>query len=191
MNSKFSRREDRLRLRGVCALKSTFPKAPVGGIFKLAMNSKSVRVPLWGGVGGGSPHGFPLFELLVVIAIIAVLAGLLLPALASARRKALGIVCINNQRQLLIAWRLYADDNNDVLVLNNPDNYFGPDSKHLPSWCLGNMKYGSPDGTNVDYLMGDREGSLGRYVHSVKLFKCPSDRSRTTLADGKAYARLR
>ncbi len=134
---------------------------------------------------------FALIELLVVIAIIAILAGLLLPALARAKHKAQGIVCLNNQRQLLIAWRLYADDNSDVLVLNNPDNSFGPSGEHLPSWFLGNMKYGSPDGTNVALLMSNRVASLGRYVRTEKLFKCPSDRSRTTLADGKSYPRVR
>ena len=155
------------------------------------MKPKRMPTPLLGGVRGGSAHGFTLIELLVVIAIIAILAALLLPALASARRKALGVVCINNQHQLLIAWRLYADDNNDALVLNNPDNYFGPDSKHLPSWCLGNMKYGSADGTNVALLMSNRVASLGLYVHTVQLFKCPSDRSRTILAEGKSYPRVR
>ena len=134
--------------------------------------------------------GFTLLELLVVIAIIAILAALLLPALASARRKAEGVVCINNQRQLLIAWRVYADDNNDVLVPNNPANY-GSGSGGFPSWSLGNHKYGSPDGTNVALLMSNRVASLGPYVGAVKLFKCPSDRSRTTLGDGKSYPRVR
>ena len=150
------------------------------------MNSKRTPVPLLGGVRGG----FTLIELLVVIAIITILAGLLLPALSRAKQKAQGVVCINHQRQLLIAWRVYADDNNDVLVLNNPDNY-GDANGHLPSWCLGDMRYGSPDGTNVALLMSYRVASLGPYVHTEKVFKCPSDRSRTTLADGKSYPRVR
>jgi prepilin-type processing-associated H-X9-DG protein len=136
--------------------------------------------------------------LLVVIALIAILAGLLLPALAGARRRAEGAVCINNQRQLLLAWTFYAQDNHNILVPNNPANYgmgspngYGPHRLWFASWSLGDHRYGNPDGTNVDYLMGEREGSLGRYVQSVRLFKCPSDRSRTTLADGKSYPRLR
>ena len=137
------------------------------------------------------PSGFTVIELLVVIAIIAILAGLLLPALSRAKHKAMGVVCINNQHQLLIAWRVYADDNNDVLVLNNPDNVFGSSGEKLPGWCLGDMRYGRPDGTNVALLMSNRVASLGPYVHTEKVFKCPSDRSRTTLADGKSYPRVR
>ena len=126
-----------------------------------------------------------------MIAIIAILAGLLLPALAQARRHGEGAVCISNQRQMVLAWRMYSDDNNDNLVLNNPHNYGGADGLRFPSWSLGDHKYGNPDGTNVALLMSNRVATLGNHLPNVRIFRCPSDRSKTALADGKSYPRLR
>jgi prepilin-type N-terminal cleavage/methylation domain-containing protein/prepilin-type processing-associated H-X9-DG protein len=129
--------------------------------------------------------GFTLLELLLVIAIIAILAALLLPALTKAKTKTQGVYCLNNTKQILLAWHLYADDNSGRLVYNSDGPQAGREASH-PSWVGGWLSNASstPDNTNIDFLIhpnaakGNYGALLGPYVPSYKAFKCPADLSK-------------
>ena len=125
---------------------------------------------------------FTLIELLVVIAIIAILAAMLLPALSKAKRRAMGISCMSNSKQLVTGFIMWTHDNDDRCLYS----WSGADPNGTPAWCDGWM--GSPPDAINEALI--RNSPTFTYLSSLQVFRCPSDRSAFFL-QGKSNPRIR
>lgn len=119
--------------------------------------------------------GFTLLELLVVIAIVALLFGLLLPTLHTARRKAAGLRCLANNRQMMIAWQSYTHDNQDRLL-------FASESDKDPrtraaTWVTGELDFDPANRSNWDVAYDMKRSPLWPYCENAEIWKCPADTS--------------
>lgn len=145
----------------------------------------------------GRCSGFTLIELLVVIAIIAILAAILLPVLSEAQQRAQATQCLNNNRQLMVGWQMYADENNDTVPSTEVDNTSGqsndPDGR--PAWMTGIETYlvnnpqdinpANPSNWNI---ATDLEPStLWQYTRNPAIYRCPADLRHCSVNVGSRF----
>jgi prepilin-type N-terminal cleavage/methylation domain-containing protein len=132
--------------------------------------------------------GFTLIELLAVVTVIAILVSLLLPAMGKAKAKAEGIYCMNNNKQLLIAWSQYTDENDGTLLFASAD---GDNPRTLAAtWVNGYMDNDPSNRSNYDINVDIKKSPLWRYAPAASIWKCPADRSKVRV-NGRLHPRVR
>jgi len=132
-----------------------------------------------------------LIELLVVIAIIAILAAMLLPALSKAKIRAQGIQCMSSSRQLMLAWRMYAEDNRDQLPFGYAVSAGPPDNRSA-LWVKGILDVNNDnyiDNWNADVTL--KQGAIWPYCTSTAIFRCPADPSTALNQQAQRVPRIR
>lgn len=137
--------------------------------------------------------GFTLVELLVVLAILGLLMALLLPVLSRAKAQGQSAQCLNNYRQLQLAWHLYAVDHQDYLPPNGRSSMSTYARDDVPFWwAQGTMDYTEDNEENIDtnLLVNPQFAQMGPYTRSPAVYHCPSDRSEA-LIGGRSLSRVR
>ena len=121
-------------------------------------------------------NGFTLIELLVVIAIIAILMAVLMPSLRAARELARGSACLSNQKSLILAYTMYAGENDDRIAVGFVSNqtldvlmWVKPPIDATGSYVAGDAA------TYEDRIRGIKTGSLFPYIRDPEMYHCPGD----------------
>ncbi len=128
---------------------------------------------------------FSILELMAVVSIVTVIAALLLPALQKTKARSQTIYCLNNLKQLQVAWDFYAGDNEDQLVPNNS----APGLHWIKA--SASLVFTSKDLTNKLFLTDTKNAAFARYIKNADVYRCPSDDSVTTIGNNSHVPRVR